>query len=657
MATFVVEDSSKSKRCQKGQHQGSKLVLGSSADCDVRIKDYVLAPEHCLIIEAEGGFAVEDLGTGAGTYVDGKPIPITCKDGKVVSARMPIRSGTTIVLGISKLTAEVDWAQRKLTLKRGDFHFDNVDDPRQWSESEVGLGRFRPLFWANVAGVVLIGAGACLLVPGALRDQVLEPGSLRHEAVAAELFQSAECETCHASSFERPASAGCLVVGCHEDLACGEMHPFGRWADHEAGCAEKAKPRQADTMPCRACHVEHRESIEPPVVSTQASCVECHRQGIPSSLPAPPMATTVSRQLDYRTFSHALHYRSGAKVQLECGDCHVKAEQGEEVLAHSEFRRVTFERCMECHEPRGRGPKSKPGPDLSAHWHGARDDGGSRCLQCHETLYTGAPRLVARVKPPPSTLFSFESRSHAQQADQDCGECHRRALELLGGRPQVKVKFEHRTHLTSLADPLADAQCLACHAAVARSPVLAGNARPFEAAACGEVCHADRVGVPVPQAVPSALAPRPRLQAEFPHDVHLEVERRCFGCHVLEDRGVPLPSPRTETDVQDCSRCHTSAHEAVAGGHCQACHVMGGEVEDVVYGNNTVPWERPVSEEFTHWSRGHLPLTQAGRCGECHDEATTRGATTIDAVPIPADGQTAACRGCHVGKQERFHWR
>jgi serine phosphatase RsbU (regulator of sigma subunit) len=49
---------------------GPKNVLGRSFDADIRLDDLIVSRRHAAIVEREGGFYVEDLGSGNGSYVN-----------------------------------------------------------------------------------------------------------------------------------------------------------------------------------------------------------------------------------------------------------------------------------------------------------------------------------------------------------------------------------------------------------------------------------------------------------------------------------------------------------------------------------------------------------------------------------------------------------
>lgn len=51
-----------------------EIIIGRGVDCDVVIKDAKASRRHCRLTRRSEGFALEDLGSKNGTWVDGKRI-------------------------------------------------------------------------------------------------------------------------------------------------------------------------------------------------------------------------------------------------------------------------------------------------------------------------------------------------------------------------------------------------------------------------------------------------------------------------------------------------------------------------------------------------------------------------------------------------------
>lgn len=64
------------------------LRLGRADDNDIIVRDHRASRYHARIVAAAGGFAIEDLGSSNGTFVDGRR-----------AAHEPLAAGSTVTLG------------------------------------------------------------------------------------------------------------------------------------------------------------------------------------------------------------------------------------------------------------------------------------------------------------------------------------------------------------------------------------------------------------------------------------------------------------------------------------------------------------------------------------------------------------------------------
>jgi hypothetical protein len=144
-----------------------------------------------------------------------------------------------------------------------------------------------------------------------------------------------ECAACHvrqATTFSaKAADSACL--DCHD----GPVH----------------HPNPTQSLPCAACHVEHRGHVNLSATSNQA-CAECHANLSTTYRPAayaPHIRSFENDHPDFRALraqgglpagdpgtiklNHAVHMKrirrspNGPTVQLECGDCHRPAAAAE----------------------------------------------------------------------------------------------------------------------------------------------------------------------------------------------------------------------------------------------------------------------------------------------------------------------------------------
>ena len=72
------------------------IVLGRSGDCDVPLPDPALSRQHCRIAPSGAGWLVEDLGSRAGTFLDGLPL----------TGPSELAPGGTVQIGSTQLRLE-----------------------------------------------------------------------------------------------------------------------------------------------------------------------------------------------------------------------------------------------------------------------------------------------------------------------------------------------------------------------------------------------------------------------------------------------------------------------------------------------------------------------------------------------------------------------
>ena len=60
-----------------GEHflpQGERTTIGRSPDCDIFLDDVTVSRKHAVLLDHDGAFSIEDLGSLNGTYVNRKRI-------------------------------------------------------------------------------------------------------------------------------------------------------------------------------------------------------------------------------------------------------------------------------------------------------------------------------------------------------------------------------------------------------------------------------------------------------------------------------------------------------------------------------------------------------------------------------------------------------
>jgi hypothetical protein len=681
MAVFVVKGK---KGTPTAPRDLPALTVGSRSSCALSLEDPLLAETHCVFGHDGTSYFVEDSGTSTGTYVDGV----------AVKGRAAIKDGAEVVVGVTRLLCSLpaDKPELTLTVKEQGFFFDKKQDPLHWAREEIGFGRFRPLRVATLAtiAVLLVSLPFCFFGP--THAAVMDLGPLadvhrashgRFASEAARLgVEASDCDVCHDPY--RGATAN-KCAECHRDIVDAARHPFqGDPKAWEGGCA--------------TCHVDHQggDSRVLRGAMKEGGCRDCHTNEIQARVDscatdASALSAILAKRaivpvgvfdvkVAYDTFSHRDHVQKG----VACADCHFRAEApiaGSADAPRREFARVTFEACSKCHAPDAASPKAPKDAAGLAHkrfsvdWHGT-DDGGGKCLQCHESVGAEALR-TSEVVDVASRFRIGASRAHADEiaahkgGAEDCASCH------LNGAPKSRVledrPFRHGTHAKDLGlgdgsdKARASAACAECHADMRDATTLAATLRDGayhgpDAAACGS-CHGVGASAPTPvlalRSGGSTVAPRRRV--EFPHGLHLSDKARgraslaegCFSCHAFAHEGGDVFAATTSTKpgASDCRDCHET-HRDIGGGACADCHQRG----DPAYGGVAVhkPWPKPSG--FSHFSSGHVGPTGSD-CRACHrDDASVDEAATLRAVRIP-DESSPSCRACHVREGSRFHWR
>jgi pSer/pThr/pTyr-binding forkhead associated (FHA) protein len=59
------------------QPQGERTTIGRSPDCGIFLDDVTVSRRHAVLLEREGGYFIEDLGSLNGTYVNRRRIEST----------------------------------------------------------------------------------------------------------------------------------------------------------------------------------------------------------------------------------------------------------------------------------------------------------------------------------------------------------------------------------------------------------------------------------------------------------------------------------------------------------------------------------------------------------------------------------------------------
>lgn len=638
------------------------LVLGSHGACDVVIDDPVVAARHCEFSFANG-FVVRDLGSVTGTWVDGARVQGT----------VPLRDGSTVVIGTSRITARIgaqDGAPSlELQLDRGAFWwtkpgkgvFDN--DPDAMVRSEVRFGRFPFLHGAN--RLLAVGSTALLLAAlliGSVMDRLADAGPLlpAHAELAAAaagdvadvhanlarcvtVAREQACNACHVAGVGTP-EAKCMQ--CHDDLARAPAfrHPYV--VDGKMGPLPGIA---VDEQFCVVCHRDHQGTdwLKPKSAQLVGQCETCHagagtpvtRQELMDRLPRIEVEL-VERTHDAYRFPHDVHVAKG----IDCAVCHLpdaesvaRADAGlPRDPRRQDFAAVPYETCAACHVPgsdagglsREQLQRWRPAEhQWPVAWHGT-DEGGVHCKKCHEAVDRGSGtgfgpefRTVAR---PSHTVeqhaaerarYSSDAHLHREQfaahaKGKACTECHVRGEISPPPVPEPRT-FWHALHLQdgSMAP-----------AAGERSRISADGR-----AGCVS-CHAGLAGS-------TELTDATHGTYHWPADA--TAQAACRECHREGERQLVLtpaatvvpPERRTQGpsiqfphDVHLTSSLYGKEGTALAQG-CYACH----EFEQVPGGldHQWIPRTLPKAADCTACHTGHDHVA-GNSCQQCHPKETGR---------------------------------
>ncbi len=633
--------------------EGDRVSIGTRSTASFTLADPLAADFHCDILVRGSEFVIMDRGGSLGTFVNGV---------RVVEAH-PLKDGDQIVCAVTRLKVTIKGEELQVEQERGRFYYDDKKDGLDLSRREVAFGRFRPVSVGNwiVVFVMLMLFPLCYL--GATSDFLLEPGDTWHgnqKAYHAAMENldddNQDCNACHDALSGTPATK---CMNCHkDDIGPKDMHPFHKSAEDWGES-------------CIKCHVDHRGTHEFALIAKPAkeTCGDCHEADKKMTKKRPSTIPTVDVALLFNTFSHADHMDkevSGSKIA--CDSCHKQYDSAAKDFVTEgnrprEYQPVAYEACMACHSGAQTDIK-----DLSGTWHGT-DDGGKKCLQCHNEL---GQEAMTQVDFQQVTLgYSLVGRSHIEEmtskaADggKKCADCHRREDLLKGGADFAQRGFVHKTHILdeepkdnamklllsgSLTAPK-KGQCSFCHADMMETDSLKGESPHHYANQSCATCHTSG-GVSQENMSPPVASKR----NDFPHKLHMKVDGGCYACHEFNGSD-PKMDVVTPAKVKSCVACHSS-HQNVGGseGHCADCHkgAEEGRKKDPVYSQEAILWNRRPDASYSHNSPGHVGLTKAGKCTDCHGEDIWE-TKTVDAIKIPVEDDPR-CRDCHL--RERFHWR
>lgn len=671
MSRFVVTGTQNRKRTTLLELEASSLSIGTRSTCGLTLRDPVAAERHCRIEEGLRGFALSDVGSTTGTYLNGTRVldPAPLREGDLFvlgTTRVTVTAATTGELHLDVEEKAFEFQSAKLIKKTGEWV---QGDREAWVESEVTFSRY-PALRTSVWSAILIA----LLLPLVV-DLAASPGPLHstHDALfvstpadpALAEIAGQGCQACHVS-FARGGTRMSKCYACHAEIL--DRHPF-QAEPHEQGWGEDA---------CATCHVDHQGSARslqlvdlsdlwpartvsvpvhdgrfvPTADETASACADCHEDVdfaapgrvetfLASVEPSPAPTRTVALAFD--GFSHASHDRAG----IDCGACHVPADHGEldpdeDPRALRDFAPVDFEGCMGCHADEAARPElvtstewAARAPDYDVRWHGAQDD-RSRCTTCHRERYAAELRTTERRRIEwldrggsaipsadldPKLLFAYTIRHHT--------------AEFEDARARVQ-----RGELTG-----ADDDCQRCH--VDGDWASAGEPREgrfHHGLHLTELTFTDQV-----ESIAASAPGRELLR---------EQSGACDECHAGVASARELAQPFYAAETDSCATCHRSD----PGGDASVPRViddpdrmrLGALVEQVEFPHDL----------HTNWEHASL---QSG-CYSCHafertDVEFRSPMTTPESVRtcVQCHDRThenvggGSCQVCHAAGDPVFH--
>jgi predicted CXXCH cytochrome family protein len=471
MSYLIILRTGTNDRQETRAESGPRLLIGRGPQSQLRLDHDAIAVEHARVDQTEDGrYVLTDLGSPAGSYVNGKRIE-----------KAQLAAGDQIAIGPYLLKVELlqqhqgplilDVRQIRASAERG--------EPVR-TDFAAAYGLNRRLFSKTILTWLCTGAGI-IVITGILfagRTQVFQPGALSDP----HSFFNQECFRCHVA-WHGPSEAACQK--CH----AAPLH-------HK---------NQTFTPPCLSCHAEHREQSVLADVTSQY-CVQCHadlktkgsqtaesryqKKITDFSRDHPEFAIAVAgverrvrlsekaaRRSDLATIklNHQVHLKRGLKgpngtVRLTCQSCHRPALDG---LLMAPVTYVAH--CKDCHElgfddqyPDRRVP------------HGSTELTRAYLLRVYSELtdqmvrypeiVRGFPLSATAEKLDPSIIRKVrQAESHLYSVV--CNECHELELKE-GSLPEVvktgipviwyrHVRFSHKAHRI--------VECESCHKGVDQS--------------------------------------------------------------------------------------------------------------------------------------------------------------------------------------------
>ena len=515
-----------------------------------------------------------------------------------------------------------------------------------------------------------------------------------HAAVDAHQGQfGRDCTQCHTTSGWQNASfdhggTGFPLTGLHENVACGNCHVNGIFADTPKTCfachAEDDAHDGKFGQDCASCHTtsgwqnasfDHGKTVFP-LTATHATvaCSSCHVNGVYKGTPTDCYSC------------HAVKDNHKGQFGTNCGSCHKPTWWKDVFYDHSATAfplvgKHTNVACSSCHT----NGNFKGTPIDCYSCHAAKDNHngqyGTNCESCHKPTawkdvffnhsvtafpLTDTHTTVAcfschtngNFKGTPTDCYSCHAAkdNHKGQFGTDCGSCHKPTK-------WSDVFYDHNTTSFPLVGKHTTLACSSCH--------TNGNFKgtPTDCYSChaAKDNHKGQFGT----SCGSCHKPTKWSDVFYDHNTtafplvgnHAGVA--CTSCHTNGNfKGTPT----------DCYSCHAAKdnHNGQYGTNCGSCHVPIGW-GNVMFDHNATAF--PLTGQHSslvctqcHQSGQYTGLSNA--CSSCHSDPafhtgafretcdqchTTSGWTPATFATHPrVSGENmlnhhrATCRTCHT---------
>ena len=229
---------------------------------------------------------------------------------------------------------------------------------------------------------------------------------------------------------------------------------------------------------------------------------------------------------------------------------------------HEPGKRVTAQKCLECH---------KPIAERIAARKGVHREAGNDCISCHvEHAGVGADtrRISTKIfDHAKETGFDLVGK-HVRVECASCATCHPVTVAF----KETQKLFDHAKTAYPLTGAHMRAACEKCHVAKAYKGVKFASC-----ADCHKDPHAKPLGTCVTCHVTESFKARPPLQqAKFDHAktgyalVGRHAAVACASCHVK-------PATKVHLKFARCADCHQDVHKGVFKTlDCSSCHKETG---------------------------------------------------------------------------------